>query len=397
MSRKKPLVRHARSGTHARVVTTRATRRVAAVLLPVSIALLPLADLEAQRVEMTRDSTSSASAIDSSIDSVVSYALAASPVVKAAIARLEAVRHRVGPSAAWPDPMLMAGIENLPLGKQSPAISAQGLPMSSGPDPMTMRMVGVSQTIPYPGKLRLERAIAAREVDGASASLDATRRQVMRDVKSAYYELAFLDRALTVVHENQAILGTLIRTTEARYSLGQTGQQDVLKVRIDATRLAESASSQLEQRRAVLARLNALLDRPSDAPLDHAVIPASIERAAIGDSSGDIRFTSAVLGARVADSPLPPLTALQDEAIRQSPELREHEAMIAAQAARVELSRKDYLPDLGVSLQYGQRGGGLPDMVSATISVPIPIQKHRKQDEHVAEASSTLASLRGVP
>ena len=32
-------------------------------------------------------------------------------------------------------------------------------------------------------------------------------------------------------------------------------------------------------------------------------------------------------------------------------------------------------------------------MVSATISVPIPIQKHRKQDEHVAEASSTLASL----
>ena len=256
-----------------------------------------------------------------------------------------------------------------------------------------MRMVGVTQTIPYPGKLRLERAIAEREVDAANASLDAARRQVVRDVKSVYYEIAFLDRALAVIDESRAVIETLIRTTESRYGVGQSSQQDVLKARIDATQLAQSASSLLEQRRAAVARLNAILNRPSDTPIGRADIPQSVERAAVGDSSRETRFVSAALGARVADSPLPSLNALQDEAVRASPELREHEAMIAAQATRLELSRKNAFPDLGVTLEYGQRGGGLPDMLTATISVPIPLQKRKKQDEQVAEASSTLTSL----
>ena len=72
--------------------------------------------------------------------------------------------------------------------------------------------------------------------------------------------------------------------------------------------------------------------------------------------------------------------------------LRESEAMIAAAAARVELARRDYLPDFDVSIQYGQRDR-LSDMVTAVVSVPIPFQKRRKQDAYVAEARSEVAAL----
>jgi outer membrane protein TolC len=67
--------------------------------------------------------------------------------------------------------------------------------------------------------------------------------------------------------------------------------------------------------------------------------------------------------------------------------------MIAAQAARLELARKEVLPDFDLSLQYGQRGGGLPDMVTALVSMPIPIFKGRKQDQQVAEAGAQVAAL----
>lgn len=328
------------------------------------------------------------------IDSLVARALATSPITRAARTRVDAARARIGPAATRPDPMLMLGLENQPLGRTATTTtSAHGVATSTGgTDPMTMHMVGASQTIPYPGKLALRRVVAERDVDIARAQVELARRQVERDVKDAYYELAFLDQALGIVERNEDVLGTFARTTEARYGAGVGGQQDVLKARVEAARLAETASDLTEQRRAALARLNAQLSRASDAPIARVRIPDVLILAAAGDSSQEPMFTSAALGARASGSPLRPLADLQQLAIDQSPEIREHEAMIAAQAARVEVARKEHLPDFGLSLQYGQRNG-LPDMVSLGVSVAVPVQRKRKQDQVVAEASATLAAL----
>ena len=381
----------------ATAATARPRPCCALALLAVLTFLVCAAPFGTARAQRTHDAIPPATAVathsprdsagavkENALDSLVAHALAVSPMVKAAAARAEAVRHRVIAADALPDPMLMAGLQNLPLGKEA------GM---SGPEPMTMRMLGISQTLPYPGKLGLRRVVAERELESARAAADVTRRQLARDVKAAYYELAFADQALAIVERSRDVLAGLIRATEARYSVGTAGQQDVLKARVEATRLAETAVTLTEQRRADLARLNALLDRPSETPVAQAEVPAAVARAAVPASADEIRFTSAALGAPAADSPLPPLAELQAMAIRESPELREQDAMIAAQAARLDLAGKSTLPDVDLSLQYGQRGGGLPDMVSATVSVPLPVFKGRKQDQDVAEASAQLEAL----
>lgn len=329
------------------------------------------------------------------VDTLIARAVTVHPALRAAASRVAAARARVSPAGAWPDPMLMVGIQNLPITRErgAPAdpLGPPAAPMS-GTDPMTMRMIGVGQTIPYPGKLSLQRRISEGEVAAAEASRDATRRRIARDVSDAYYEVAFIDRAFETVERNQGVLASLSRVTEARYSVGSAGQQDVLKSRVEASRLAETAVMLVEQRRAALARVNALLDQPSETPLVGTAVPARVVRAAVADSAREIRFVSAALGARAADSPLPPLVELQETAVRNNPELREQVAMIAAQAARVDLARRDVLPDFDVSLQYGQRSG-YPDMVSGTVSVPIPIRRRRRQDQLVAAAGSELAAL----
>ncbi len=366
-----------------RVAHTRALLlRVVAfgLLVPFGTALPQAIDSSRSQAGYAAHATTGADALDS----FVALARTASPTVKAAAARAEAARHGVSPAGTLPDPTLMAGVQNLPLGNE---------PGMSGPDPMTMRMIGATQTIPYPGRLRLRRRLATRELGWAQAALDAARRRVVRDVKDLYYELAFLDQALAIVSHNRDVLAGLIRVTETRYGVGTAGQQDVLKARVEATRLAETAVTLTEQRRAVLARFNALLDRPGATPVAQPAIPPRVASAAVAPSADAIRFTSAALGARVADSPLPPLEQLQDAAIRESPELREHEAMIAAQAARLDLARMAARPDVDVSLQYGQRGGGRPDMLSAILSVPLPVFKGRKQDQLVGEADAQLQAL----
>ena len=335
---------------------------------------------------------SAARTVGADLDSLVARALSANPSLRAASARVDAARARVRPSASLPDPMLMLGIINQPLASMTTASPAHG-GVEGGPDPMTMKMIGIGQTLPYPGKLALRARTAEREVDATRAALDGARRQLIRDVKSAYYELAYIDQALAIVDRNRDVLSGLIAVAESRYSVGAAGQQDVLKARVEATRLAETAAGLAEQRRAAVAQLNAVLEQPSEAPIERPAIPPAIARAAVASSSESIRFASATLGSRAAESPLRPLAELQNAAIQQSPEIRENEAMIAAHAARVELARKAVLPDVDLSLQYGYRGAGQANMVTATVSVPIPIFKGRKQDQEVAEASAQLAVL----
>lgn len=320
-----------------------------------------------------------------SLDSMVAIAAHVSPSIRAADARITAARARVAPAGALPDPMLMLGLINQPLGR-SPATDAMG--GGGGPDPMTMHMVGLTQTLPFPGRRALRRRAAELEIEVARTDADIARRQVTHDVKAAWYEIAFLDQALSIVERNRDVFAGLIRVTEARYGTGTTGQQDVLQARVEAARLGETASGLIEQRRAAAARLNGVLDRPADTAVPTLGMPERIAHAGVQSSADAIRFTSAALGARAADSPLRPLEDLQAAALRSSPELSEQDAMIAVQTARIALARTASRPDVDVSLQYGQRSGGLADMLSAIVSIPLPIHKASKQDQQVVEAEA---------
>ncbi len=315
-----------------------------------------------------------------SLEALIAVATASNPTMRAAQFRVEAMRARVGPAGLRPDPMLMVGLRDFPLSR--PGFY----------DSFTMKMVGIRQTIPYPGKLGIDRQVASRDVDATEATVAATKLDVIRDVQRAYYEIAFIDRALDVVTRNRDLLVDVLKVAETRYGVGQGGQQDVLRARVEAGRLGEHAVTLMEQRQAALARLNAALDRPVDTPLVGAVVPVRIARAAVADSASQVRFVSATLGARAANSPLPPVDAVMAQAIQASPVFREAQATIAAQAARVARASKAHLPDFDLALDYGQRRG-FTDLVTATVSIPIRLQRRASQDQLSAAARADLAAL----
>ena len=322
------------------------------------------------------------------IDTLLAAALMANPRILAARDRIEAARAREHAAGLLPDPVLSIGIQNVPIGRERGEVSQVG----DLPDMMTMRMAGVGQSIPFPGKRSLERRIAHHETESAEARLLAVQREVVREVREMYYSLAFQDRSLEILARNEEVLAGLIRTTDARYVIGFATQPDVLKTRIEMGRLAEEAVLLTEERRATLAQLNSLLDRETDLPVGTARIPQRVEHAAVAATAEAVRFTSSALSAHAADSPLPSLQALQATALRNNAELLALEAMLRAQAARAERARKDYLPDFDLSLMYGQRSRR-PDMVTATISVPVPWQKGRKHDQLASAADRELSAL----
>ncbi len=357
------------------------TRPLAASPCGVALVLTMLISSAGARAQQSpQPSMQSAIERPHALDSLVASALLASPRLRAAEARVRAASTRVTTAGSRPDPMLMAGIQNFP-------VSEPGFR-----DFMTMKMLGIGQSIPYPGKLSLRTRAAARELDAIEAERASARLSVAAEVKDAYYDLAYLDRTIAIVDRNQRLLLDLMKVTETRYGVGTGGQEEVLRVRVEAARLSEEAVALIEQRRATLARLNATLDRPSETPVAEPSIPARISRAAIADSASEIRFVSSTIGARAAESPFPPLHDLQATAVRQNPMLLALRAKIDAQLVRETLARKEHLPDFDVTLAYGQRDG-FSDMISAQVSVPIPLQRKRKQDQLVVESRAELAAL----
>ena len=317
------------------------------------------------------------------LDSLVQQAVSVSPQLRAARARVEAAEARVGPAALRPDPMLMAGIENLP-------VSAPG-----AGEGMTMKMVGISQAIPAPGKLSAARRVAERELDAERAQGTADSLAVARAVKDAWYDIAYVEQALVIVHQTRDLLVTIIDAAEARLRVGTAGQVDVLRARVEAARLGAEASALFEERRSAVARLNAALDRPGGAPLDAVVIPAGVTAAAVGATPSAIGFVSSTLGSRTSDSPLAPLQALQELAMDRSPVLRAQQALVDAQQSRAELARLERRPDLDVSVQYGQRDR-FSDVVSVVVSLPLPLQRGRRQDPLAEAARREVSALQAV-
>lgn len=336
---------------------TRISRRVAACLTAALIAA-PVA-----RAQETSD-----------VDALVRQAISVNSTIRSAAARVTAARERVSPAGVWPDPMLMLGIINVPLGSEKSA--AGGTPM--GPDPMTMKIIGIEQTVPFPGKLSLARRAASAQVREAEAELAKARLDIETRVRQAFYDAAFHSRALEIIDRNAEVLSSLISASEARYVSAGGSQVEVLNTRLEATRLGETASELVEARRGAVARLNALLQRRTETPISTEFPPAIIAAAA-PRSAARATFVSSALGARAANSPLKTPEELQTLAQRSSPDLMQRRAIVEAEQARAALSGRGYLPDVTASLEYGQRTD-LPDMVSARVSVPLPIFKRRKQD-----------------
>src|SRR5207245_941976 len=80
--------------------------------------------------------------------------------------------------------------------------------------------LGVSQDIPYPGKLRLKGEIAKRAADVSQQQIESVRRTVLAELKATYFQLAYLSKTLTILEEDGALLKQVEQAADARYRSG---------------------------------------------------------------------------------------------------------------------------------------------------------------------------------
>src|SRR5947208_4358011 len=98
---------------------------------------------------------------------------------------------------------------------------------------------GASQDIPYPGKRQLRASVAEHEADSMEAQTDSVRRMVIGNLKTVYFQLAYIEQTLGVLQRSDALLTQVQEAAEARYRVGQGNQQDVLKAQLQHTKILQ--------------------------------------------------------------------------------------------------------------------------------------------------------------
>src|SRR5579863_9562548 len=66
--------------------------------------------------------------------------------------------------------------------------------------------VGVSQDLPWPGKLRLRAETADRDSAVTRQKFEATKRDVFRQIAATYFQLGYIQKTLSVLERNQELL-----------------------------------------------------------------------------------------------------------------------------------------------------------------------------------------------
>ena len=280
------------------------------------------------------------------------------PEVLAAQRAVEVKRARIPQAGAWADPTVSVSYG----GNALPPFTLMRA------DPSSARQLMAEQTIPYPGKTSLRTEIASRDADAEELAYEAAVRRVARQVKEAYFDLAYVDRSLAILQKDREALEGFEKVTAIRYSVGKAAQQDVLRAQLEVTRLAQRATLLTQQRRTLEAQLNSLRDFPVDAPVGR---PATVQPSVL-------RYTQ---------------DQLQQAAQMNYPGLKQRRALVDQDRLSVNLARKESRPDFTVGCLFMQRNG-LPDMYGITLSTSLPIFHHRKQDMAIAEAVANLATAR---
>jgi outer membrane protein TolC len=261
---------------------------------------------------------------------------------------------------AWPDPQLRFGVMNLPVDR-----------FSLSQEPMTQSVIGLRQMFPRASETAAQREVLLRLGGSIGAEAEDRAAMVTRQVRDLWAELAHQRAVAQELADSRQLFDGLAEISHASYAVGRRGQQDVLRADLELARLGEREARVDQRDRELRAMLAGLIG-------DRALGELGLELDSMSGSS----------------------VYMNPTALDQHPKVRALDARMASAGAEVSAADARSGPRWSVDLAYGVRGGSntaggsRPDLLSAMVSVDLPLFGDRRQrGERDAATARRMALL----
>lgn len=299
---------------------------------------------------------------EAGLEEYVRLALTQNPAIRQAVRRVQVLGWQVPQVTSLDDPMI-----NLIPPTGDMIQTAAGMIDGSA---------GVSQKIPFPGKLGARGRIVEESVRMALHDLAEVRIATVARVQKAYDAYYLADVSIQITRESEQLLRQIRDVAAARYRSGTATQQDVLRAEVELYELVNSLITLEQERATAAALLNSLMSRAVDAPL-----PPPQE-----------------FGLERVEWELPEAMAT---AVESNPRLARLQSQIERDMASIELAKLGYFPDLTVGYSYTFIGPGLSpvatgdDAWNLAFGLNLPIWWQRLRARVLEANAQTLSSVEG--
>lgn len=260
-------------------------------------------------------------------------------------------------AAQLPDPVLKAGIENLPV--EGPDR------FSLGADFMTMRRIGVMQELTRADKRRWRSERFARQAERIDAEKSAIAARIERETAIAWFERYYAERMAAEIDQLAQQARYEIEAAEAAYRGGKGSQADILAARGSLVAVQDRHSEFRQRIRSATAKLARWIGDASSLPLASAPV------------TDTVRLDVTSLDSELAHHP-------------EIAVLGRQEALAQAEANVARANKKS---DWTVEVAFLQRGSAYSNMVSVGVSLPLQWDQSKRQNR---ELSSKLAMVEQV-
>lgn len=270
------------------------------------------------------------------------------PLVSSYDAAARGAREMAVSASQLPDPVLRAGIDNLPV---------------SGPDAwsldrdfMTMRRIGVMQEYVSSAKRSARQERGEREARRYEAEANMSRTEIRTEVAIAWYDRLFASRTERLQQSLEQEIAMQRRAAETQVASGKSSAADVLSVDVLLIQSRDRVLSARRQQQVAIARLSRWLGDEASRPL-------------AGDDG--IPHETEVL-------------ALPEHDLHNIPHLRVLAGQLEIAEAEVRVAEENRSPNWTWEVAYQQRGPAYSNMISVGVSVPLPIGRGERQDRDLA-------------
>jgi len=226
--------------------------------------------------------------------------------------------------------------------------------------------VGLSQSFPWFGTRAARGDTAAYAAEAALAQVYVERDRIFAAVKKAYFEYAYLRARLEVTESQAEILSYMEEVERSRFSVGGSGQHDLLRVQIER--------DELENRRRELLDLRAVLSTD------------------LAQALGRAPNTKLPWPQSFAQAPEPPDRVATLAAVRNdNPELITLAAARQSKQSAIVVADKKRYPDFTLGIE-GMARKNDADHISLALSFNLPIWRGKTRAA-IAEARYEEAAV----
>lgn len=287
------------------------------------------------------------------LPALIQEVLARNPELAATRKQWEASTNRIAQVRSLDDPILSLQLWNVP----QPFNVAR----------TENHIFGLSQNLPFPGKLGLKGEVASRSADMSEQAVRAKERELVVRLKQSYYDLFLTQKAVQIHHEQVELLRQFVEITHSKFRAGKGSQADVLKAQVELSLLFQHLPILEQRRKTAEAMLNTLLDRDTSSPLGIAQEPSQLP----------------------IETPLDDLHGL---ALNDRPEIKAAELDVQRSEQSRALAQRQYYPDFNVAVQRFQNfqtNDGFGAYVA--MNIPFAFWTKPKYDAGVQEAEAAVA------